>query len=373
MRRFKVYLRQNHFYLLFPLLFILISVNLLIINGSFLFESDFLHKVGDQKLYYSLAHKLALLDGEKSYYTLGYPLLYLPFILLTGIKDSWTSIMPAVISLQAFIMLPSSIYLIFKTKTRKYALISFGLLCTYYFFFVMRSEDILTKYTFFGLIPLSEPLSIFLLLGAYHTYLKYFYSSTPKVKHNLLLSILITWGVLTRNISVILYLPLFIDLLLDKKFRTLCQIGVLSIVLYTPQLIYNFLVSGDVLFNGYKWNAALRAEKNSRAIESLYGVKSSALFSFHYFTANFTSLFAQYLPLFFLATINVVRKNRFLLLVVFCSCLNLILYLAYWWSKAGGLMDRFLLPNVFLLLYIYKNSLIAPKLLPDIFIKRFKK
>ncbi len=354
----KKYAIKNRFYLIFPVLFAMISLVLIISNGSFIFEYDFINRYGDQNLYYKLAYNLAKWEFPKSPYTLGYPLMYLPFIIVTGIRESWTSIMNFVIPLQAFILIPSSIFLIMKDKTKKWALVTLGLMVGYYFVFLLKSEDILIKYNVLGLIPLSEPLAVSTLITSYWIYLRYLKVEKPKIAHIVLFAGLFSISLLTRNTSLILFLPIFVDLLIDKRLRQVLYIGILAAVFYAPQLIYNYMASKDVLFNGYVWWASNKVEKNTNTIEAIYGVRSSAMFSMQYFAFNITHLLVQYLPLVALCFVNLFKKSRFVSLVVVFSMLNLVFYLSYWWSGTGDLLYRFLLPNIFLLLFIFKNNLI---------------
>ncbi len=351
--------KDKYFYIIFPLLFVLVSVVWILINGSFMFEYEFINKVGDQQLYHSIAYKLAHFSGEKNYYTLGYPFFYLPFVLLTGVQASWESIMPLVIPTQSFVLMPLAIYLIFRNKTRYHAVVVLALLSIYYFRWLLVSQDFLIKYTFFGLIPLSESLSILLLILTYDVYLKYFRNKNPKTKHFIWLSLLIAWGALTRNVVLILVMPLFIDLLWDKKFKYFIKLGLISGLLYSPQLLYNYLISGDPMFNGYVWKSQQREAKNMKLIEALYGIKSSALFSMKYMEINLRKLVMQYSPTVAMGVfVPITKKHRLVILVAIFSLINVVFFSTYWWSITGGLMDRFLMPNVFLLFYVYQNRLI---------------
>lgn len=355
---FKKYLKRSWFYLLFPLSFAVVALLLLVHNGAFIFEYTFLNTYGDQHHYYNLAYELIKGRAVMDYYTLGYSLLYLPFILLTGVSQNWESIMSLLIPFQAFVMVPATIYIIFKDKTKRDALAALAILAAYYLVFLLRSGDILIKYNFFGLMPLSEPLAIACLIGAHYAYLKYVKAKAVAPGYIALLVALIAGGLLTRNTSAILFAPIFIDLLLDRRFLRLFVIGALTGLVYLPQLIYNHICCGDILYNGYVWKSVARAERNANIVEALYGVRTNALFSIRYLVVNLKVLLLQYIPLLVLATINLMRKNRLVILIVLFSVINLIFHLSYWWSQASGLLDRFLLPNILLLLFIYKNQLI---------------
>lgn len=356
--RIQKYVNKNWLYLLPSVIFIFVSIVLIAINRSFIFEREFISQYGDQQLYYKLAR--GVLNGEfpKSPYTLGYPLLYMPLLLMTGVKESWTSIMPLAISLQAFVLMPMTLFLVFKDKSRKWLVYSFAGLCTYYGLFFWASTDTLMKYNFFGLIPLSEPLAIFCLISGYYVYLKYLQTDTPRLRYLVLFAALFAWSIMTRSTSIILYLPLFIELLLDKRFKPIAIIGGVSALWYAPQIAYNYLCSGDPLFNGYVWWANGKVAKNTNNIESLYGFRSSAMFSVRYLAVNIKDLALEYVPFLTLCGVVALKRNRLVALVLGCSLLNLVFHLAYWWSNYGGLLHRFLLPNIFLLLFVFRNELV---------------
>lgn len=367
MQRFKKYIYKNKFYLIFPAVFMVLVLGLIVWNGSVIFNHEFLGAFGDQQLYYRLAYRLAHWEFETSWYTIGYPLLYLPLIILTGVSAHWESIMPLLIPLQSFVLMGTVIYLVFRTKTRRYAYITAGLMVLYYCIWLVFSQDALVKYNALGLIPLSEPLAIFLLISSYHIYLKYFRAQDPHIKFFVLFAGLMMWGILTRSVSVVLYAPLFVDMLLSGRLRTLLKIGLLMGIFYVPQLLYNYYCSGDWLYNGYTFNSARRAEKEKNIIEGLYGIRTNTMFSMHYFLVNVRELFVRYLPLLALAIgcFAYQKRNRRLVnLVLIFTVINLCMFLAYWWSKTGGLIDRFLLPNMFLLFYMYRNTLLEEKSLP---------
>ena len=361
LNNFIKYFRLNSFYFIYPVIFVAASIVQILMNGSFIFEYEFLNKFGDQKLYYDLAYNIAHGNFPKSPYTLGYSLFYLPFIFITGIKQNWEAIMIPIISIQAFILVPVTIFLLFINKGKKVALFVFGILVIYFLLFLRTSEDRLIGFNFFGLIPLSEPLAVFLLISSYHVYLKYLKISHYKIFYLIIFSFLFAWSLLTRNTIIILYLPIFLDMLLDNKHKNLFLITTVSFLFYTPQLIYNYLCSGNLFFNGYVWWANNSIIKTMRTIKALYGVESSKMFSVEYLKINIHELFFQYMPLIALSIFNYLNKNRFTLLVLLFTLINLVFHLAYWWSKAGGLIHRFLMPNVFLLLFIFRNNLLTRK------------
>lgn len=351
----KNFSTKNYYYF-YPAVFIFLSLILILINNSFIFEQDFITKYGDQQIYYKTALAITKFRPELSIYTIGYPALMVPLIILTGIQDNWESIMTVLIAIQSFILMPVSIYFVFRNKTKKYAFIAAIMLLAYLVFFILRSEDPLVRYNVLGLIPLSEPLTVFCLIGAYHIYFKYLHVKGYRKRYLVVFSILFTLGILTRNVSLLLYAPIFLDMLFDKRFREIFFIGIISIILYIPQLIYNIISTGELLFNGYGWLEKTRVEKNTEYIKRLYGIESSSLFSIEYFKVNVSAMLVNYLPFVFLYTLILIRKHRIAILVAIFSLINLIFHLSYWWTKAGGLFERFLLPNLFLLLFIFQNT-----------------
>lgn len=60
--RIQKYVRKNWLYLLPSVIFIFVSIVLIAINRSFIFEREFISQYGDQQLYYKLAR--GVLNGE---------------------------------------------------------------------------------------------------------------------------------------------------------------------------------------------------------------------------------------------------------------------------------------------------------------------
>ena len=357
----KRYIERNYFWLLFPLLFIVVSLTLVLLNGSWLFQYDFISKIGDQRLYYRLAYGLVQGEFPKSLYTIGYPLFYAPFIVITGVSASWQSIMSYVIPVQSLLLMPATVYLIVKDKTKRNALVTLGIMLVYLAYLALFSSDRLIVYNFFGLIPLSEPLAIFCLIASYYVYLK-LVKQKQSYKGLALLAMLFAFALMTRNTIVILFLPLLADMALDKAYKRLVMFGLMSSVFYFPQLLYNHASSNDWFFSGYMWWAAQNKAKDMANIEQLYGITSDAMFSLEYLRVNVVRLAASYLPVAIIgAAIRWCQKDRFSLLVLLCSLVNVLFFLSYWWSAAGGLLDRFLLPNFFLLMFIIGNRLLKQK------------
>lgn len=349
-----------------PLVIILIYVLLislvLLFNKSFYFEYEILAIYGDQKQYYQLAYNLSNLVFEKSQYTIGYSLFYIPFVILKrGIED-WHSIMPLVIFTQSLIITPITLFLILITKSRRYVIYTVIIFLTY-LLFLFTSLDPLTKFNLVGLVPLSEPLTSLYLVLSYFIYLKFIKVNRLK-KFNLyilILGILISLTILTRQASVILLLPIFLDLLINKEYRKLIYISLLSFIFFIPQFFYNYKVSGGIYFDGYKWWASNEVLRNNELKYKLYGFVDSSIFSIKYFIPNLKILFWRYISFLILPLILLIRYRRkisIVHLVILFSILNLLFHLTYWWSNFSDLIDRFLLPNVYLLLFLFGNTLL---------------
>lgn len=346
--------------LIAALVFVAISTVLMITNGSVIFEHDFLERVGDQRLYHGLALGIVELEFPKSLYTVGYPLFLVPAVLLTGQQADWASIMPVVIPLQALVVVPVTMWLVFANKTGRYVLLVASALGAYILMLFLTSRDVLVGYNLLGLIPYSEPLAILMLVISYHVYLAAIRSEPdPGVWRLALLGACVAACLLTRNTLAILLLPIFVDMLTARRVRHLAGLSVFVGIFYLPQLIYNYLATGSAFFNGYAWWASEKIEKDRAYIERLYGIDSTAQFSVEYLRQNVTNLWSRYAPVVVLSALNLFKPNRFTVMVVAASMMNVVFYLAYWWSAAGGLIDRFLLPNVILLLYVLGNELVS--------------
>lgn len=327
-------------------------------NGSFIFEEEFITNYGDQTLYFELARGLYNLTLIKSQFTLGYPFVFLPLIAMYNNTHRWQDVMPALIFIQALVVVPFSLVMILRNKkhlTRLTTTIALIL----YFLFLNTSEDQLVGLNLLGLIPLSEPVVTILLICTYWIYISFVknkrYSSLPIF----FLGLCISASVMTRQTSVILITPVFIDLLFSKEYKKLLILSLISFALFSPQLFYNYKVGGSPTFNGYTWWAETREEENNIMKQALYGFSTEAIFSARYFVHNLTQLATRYsiLLLAIVPLASMVRKDRLATLILFATIANLVFHLSYWWSAADGLIDRFLLPNFLLLLFYWGESL----------------
>lgn len=350
---------RKHYTIIPSITAIILVVTLLLLNNSYIFEKEIVEVHGDQRLYYELSLSIVQGHPTKSLYSLGYPFFYIPFIILTGVKANWQSIMPYVVLVQSLFLIPASISYIFSKKSKSAFSMTFILL-TLYYLFLLTSSDSLIKYNILGLIPLSEPLNIFLLLTSYHIYISKIQGKWFSSRNSILLGCFLASTVLVRQVSAILLFPIIIDMFIQKNFRTVISTGLSGLFFLSPQLIYNYFVGDNLFFNGYEWWAEMTVDKANIMKESTFGFSSNTEFSLQYFVQNAENLLTRYIPIFvFICYIfysNFKKRNVFVISIAVASLLNTILYLSYWWSGLGGLIDRFLLPMVFLLLYIFNQT-----------------
>lgn len=351
------FIEENRTGVIAVLILVIILAAIVINNGSWIFQRNIVERFGDQQLYYSLA--LNILNGvnTKSPYTLGYPLFYMFFIIFTGFQTDWRSIMPQVIFTQAFLIIPAIIFLIYRKQTIKGILILSVILISYFLYNIWSAPDPLLKWNFFGLVPLSEPLSIFLTVCSYFIYFKT-KNKTINIKYNILLGFLIALSLMVRSTSIILLAPIFIETLLQKKFKELLQISLSTFIFFLPQLWWNYWVSGSIFFSGYVWWAdVVNPVKTRMDIFGLYGIDSSKMFSIDYLKINYYVLTTSYLTLILLVLYSRLWKSRLEVFVSLFTIINICFYLSYWWSINSHLIDRFLLPNFILVIYLLSEKL----------------
>jgi hypothetical protein len=235
------------------------------------------------------------------------------------------------------------------------------LLTYYYFTQLLSSQDPLTKYTALGLIPLSEPLAILCLLLSYVLFFRIKEKKVDKKSSNVLivgLALFIAYTLMTRQTLAILIAPIFIYFLQEKWYGLVVKVMSYSFLFYVPQLIWNYWVSRDLLFSGYSWwNSEVAGEMHQKMIYALYNINGNALFSVDYFMQNVKNLFSSYFFLFVLLVIGRFWQSRPGLYVAVFTVFNIVFYLSYWWSGASGLIDRFLLPNYFLIIFFMAKRL----------------
>lgn len=354
------FIKKNRTGVIAALILIILNSVLLIINGSWIIERKIVEFYGDQQLYFDLAYNVLMGRNLKSPYTLGYPIFYMILIVIHDFPKDWTVIMGAVVSLQAFVMVPSIFFFIYRKQTRQ-ALVILSLIFTFYFLNnIFFAIDPLLKYNFLGLVPLSEPLSILITVLCYVVYFK-LNSAPVQEKSNLsiiaFLGFLIAFCVMIRYASVLLIAPIFLDLLLNKKFKLFVVTGIFSALFFTPQLVWNYWVSGNITFNGYIWWAeVINPVKTLMDIKGLYGIDSTAMFSIEYLKVNCLKLITTYTPLILLVLFSRLWKTKIEILITIFTIVNIIFYLSYWWSINGNLLERFLLPNYFLVIFFLSQK-----------------
>jgi hypothetical protein len=341
-------------------IFIIISFLLIKINNSFFFQYDILSKYGDQQIYYSQALDILNYRNNKSPSTIGYSIFYIPFIVFNVIfkifSADWRSITPLVIFVQSFILVPLTFFLIFKKKEFKTFLFGFLLLFLYYFLIIFTSKEPLIKYLYFGLIPLAEPLAILILIFIYEMYFTKIdktASNNVNIKNFFIFSICISYLLMVRSTTLLLLLPIALDLLFKKKYKIIILLMLLTLIFFSPQLIYNFWVGESFFWYSYNWWNSLphHIEKYTKLIESTYYLTSSKIFSFDYLKLNMFKLFYHYCYLIFLLILLVFQRKIFSIYIFVSSLINLFFYLSYFWSPISDTIDRLLLPNYIVVIY----------------------
>ena len=348
-----------------PLVIVFISALLLWRNHSWIFERYIIENYGDQQLYYLQAYNILKQINDKAQYTIGYALFYIPFLLISNVNPDWRSIMSKVIFTQAFIIVPVTYFLIFYKLTWKKSMLVLSIVAFYFAANLINSIDILTKYNALGLVPLSEPQSILTLILSYFIYNKLQHFKDSKLDKRsffwlIFLGFSIATTIMTRSTFGILLIPIFAVFLIEKKFKWLAVIAASIVFFYIPQFIWNYWVSGNILFNGYVWytSQSFIIEANTNYIEKLYGIRMYSMFSPIFLGQNLVTLLSSYALLIFLIVFFKLWKTKLQLFVSLVTIFNILFYLAYWWSAAGHLIDRFLLPNYILLFFIIAQNLV---------------
>ena len=360
--KFKTYLSKLSISgAFFAIAVALINAYLLITNKSWIFHPEIVVKHGDQIHYFELANNISNLVAAKSLYTLGYPLLYLFIIMIDGDVASWQAAMPYIITFQAFVIFPAIIYLIFRNLRISDVFVIGALLLYYYYTQLIASTDPLTKYTALGLISLSEPIAILCLLLCYQIFFRITensFNTKSLSRQFLLLALFTAYALMTRQTLALLIAPIYIYFLQEKQYRICLKVMSYAILFYLPQLIWNYWVSRDILFNGYAWwNSEVAWEMHQEMIYTLYNITGKALFSLDYFTQNSKNIFPAYFLLLVLLVIGRFWKSKIGIYLAIFTLLNVIFYLSYWWSAASGLIDRFLLPNYALIIFFISKQL----------------
>lgn len=359
-KNLKSFARNNRTGVIASIVLITINFVLLIQNGSWIFEKFTVENYGDQQLYFQLAHSILTRTPQKSIYTLGYPIFFMIFIIKDHMTPDWHQIMAEVISTQAFLIIPFTYFLIFRKLNLKYFLTVLVILIFYFLTSILYAPDPLLKYNFLGLQPLSEPLAILTLILVYFLYFRI--SQFETITRNrlfliVLTGILVAYCIMVRTTSAVLIAPLFLHLLLERKFKLILILGVVSAFSFIPQLLWNYWVSHNFLFSSYLWwNTEIASDLNKGIISRIYKVDSEEIFSFIYLKQNLITLFQSYFPLILLLIFARMWRNKFEILFFSFSIVNIIFYLTYFWSAEFRLIDRFLLPNFILAVYILSHK-----------------
>ena len=347
-------LRTHRFGILAAVVMAAIGAAVLIWNGSPYFELGLLTQVGDQRLYYDLTLSLLRRSFEKSPYTVGYSLFMAPFALATGVSPDWRAIMPSLIAVQSLILIPFAFFMIYRriSSAKAFAIVSL-LFVVYYGSLLLRSTDVLVKWNFFGLSPLSEPLAIALLLGFHALLLK----RDLAPWHAAAAGAIMGAALLCRSTLIILLAAPVIVLVLRRRWTPAVILAMSCCAIYAIQLYVNYRMGGSVRFNGYVWWNELNAASHRDYVRSIYGFDSTALFSLDYLRRNVIVLLPHYALLLYLCFRVSLLDNIRGILVAASLMAFLIVHLAYWWSGASDLIDRFLMPAFFLALFTIAQSM----------------
>lgn len=338
----------------------LINALLVWLNQSWVFERFIIENYGDQQLYFELAYSILSGEKRKSIYTLGYPVFFMIFILKEGLTSDWRQIIAEVIFTQAFIIVPLTFFLIFRKLSVKYFLIIFTITLYYYLTNLLLAPDPLLRYNFLGLVPLSEPLAVLLIIVVYLVYHRL--RRVERVgKREMLtfggLGFLIAFCILVRSTLAVLIVPIFLDLLISRKIKAFAILLVSSFIFFIPQLLWNYWVSHNVFFSGYLWwNSEIAEDLNRGIIKRIYGIDSNQIFSLVYLKQNLRTLFLAYFPLIALLVYSRMWRNKLEILVTALSVANILFYLSYFWSAEFDLIDRFLLPNYLLVIFLLSEK-----------------
>lgn len=336
-------------------------------NKSWLFDFNTLNLYGDQRLYVDLSNNIANFVFLPHVYSIGFPILLLPFLFFLKTAD-WIVVSKYVIIFQALFAVPFT-WLLLTNLFRKISVLSLkkkGLLLTaipiifvaYELFVLRTSKDPVVFHLFFGLIPYSEPLAILFLTLVYFLLIKNKF--LPNRKIIFLLGFLASFLLSIRIIFLFLLVPIFLfslALLYRRKIGQFVLFLSGALIGYLPQIIYNNKAYHRIFYFGYDWYWQEIYPKYKETIHDLYGQYFSSQFHFQYFKVNVFALWNHYIHFVLLANLNIViiffRRKRlrdlgaidfFFIASNLCALLYTAAYLAYWWSLSVDCIDRFLMP-----------------------------
>lgn len=312
----------------------------------------YFHHGGDEDSYFALAKSLVQFNPVRSVKTLGFPLMLTPFIYLFGANGPNDILVPVVI-LHAFIMFNLSIILVALiaeklTKNKLISLSSAALWTLFPYFLLM-----INRYEFVHLMcvqELSEPPSMFFSVLAIYLF------SLSREKGGKLYPILtgavIGLASLIRLPNILFAASFILMLLYEKKFKTSVYIFITALLLFTPQLIYNFYFFGSPFCFGYSYYFA-------HGLEETYGYP---VFSLAYFPPLFITTIAQAPLIFLSASLGAIllytyakRKEETIFLLAW-QLPYLIFYCFYFASQ--WVMWRFIMPSIPALCILASSSLL---------------
>jgi hypothetical protein len=337
-------------------------------NGSLIACFEQLDKFGDQHHYLGLSKNLLHRRFEPHLYSVGYSIFLLPFLAASPSQE-WAEVVRGAVAVQSFILLPLSWGIITSLfagagiaenpHRGRFALIIAAFLA-YELFLLRRSASETDFYLFFGLIPYSEPLVVFLFCLLSLIMVRG--GMAPGTGLAFIAGALASSIVATRMVVLILVAPaviFFLPGLIWKRCGSKVALAFAAglLLAYAPQLFYNWKAYHRPLVSSHCRYWPQVASMYADTIRQLYGVSSTAIFSCRYCAVNVVALAKNYLHFLILAIANiaVIARKRggrrtmtgedaFFMLSNCCALLYIGLVLAYWWSPLSDCINRFLMP-----------------------------
>ncbi len=223
------------------------------------------HQGGDQDGYFALAQSIVSGDLIQSKYTLGYPLLLVPWMAIFKPARP-QDLIPAIAALNAFVLFPLSQFILARltlriTHHRTVALIS--VLLWTGFPVMLYSAMALVGRAELGAIwavhlpwlqMLSDPPATFLTLLSF--WLLLLILATPASRRYAVLVVVLGavcgFSLLLRVNTILSVGIVILLLMLKRRWSALFVVGLLSFALFLPQFLYNMRYFGGPLTMGYQ-------------------------------------------------------------------------------------------------------------------------
>jgi hypothetical protein len=228
-------------------------------TGTFIF-----HQGGDQDSYFALAR--SILDGHpiRSQFTLGYPLLLIPWIVVFQPASS-TSLIPPIAIFHAFVLFPLSqgIFLTLAARITRRRLVALAALFLWTVLPILLYIGLaLVNHVQLGALwaghlvwlqMLSDPPATFLTLLSFWLLFRLIDSAVPRRELGWAAALGAACGLLLliRINSVLSVGVVLLVLTVSRRWRALALVIGLSIVFFCPQLVYNAANFGSPFAVGY--------------------------------------------------------------------------------------------------------------------------